>query len=46
MGSVAAHPKEFAAAATIFKYFGGQNPEVPTGEPAIDETAVVPNELV
>ena len=36
----------FSIASTIFKYFGVQNPEELTGEPAIDETATVPNELV
>ncbi len=36
----------FAIASTIFKYFGVQNPEVLSGEPAIDETSNVPNELV
>jgi hypothetical protein len=44
MGSVATHPEEFAS--TNFKYFGVQNPEVLTGEPAIDETGAVANELV
>jgi hypothetical protein len=34
----------FAIASTIFKYFGVQNPEVLTGEPAIDESDNVPNE--
>lgn len=29
----------FSIASTIFKYFGVQNPEVLTGEPAIDENA-------
>ena len=36
----------FAIAATLFKYFGVQNPQVLTGEPAIDESDTVPNELV
>ena len=36
----------FAIASTIFKYFGVQNPEVLTGEPPINESADVPNELV
>jgi uncharacterized protein (DUF1501 family) len=36
----------FSIASTIFKYFGVQNPEELSGEPAIDETAGVPNELV
>ena len=36
----------FAIASTIFKYFGVQNPEVLTGEPAIDESDFVPNERV
>lgn len=36
----------FGIASTIFKYFGVQNPEVLTGEPAIDESNNVPNELV
>jgi hypothetical protein len=36
----------FSIASTIFKYFGVQNPEELSGEPAIDETASVPNELV
>lgn len=34
----------FSIASTIFKYFGVQNPEVLTGEPAIDESDNVPNE--
>ena len=34
----------FSIASTIFKYFGVQNPEVLTGEPAIDESTNVPNE--
>jgi uncharacterized protein (DUF1501 family) len=34
----------FSIASTIFKYFGVQNPEVLTGEPAIDESNNVPNE--
>ncbi len=34
----------FAIASTLFKYFGVQNPEVLTGEPAIDESANVQNE--
>ena len=36
----------FAIASTLFKYFGVQNPEVLTGEPAIDESVNVPNELI
>ena len=36
----------FAIASTIFKYFGVQNPEVLTGEPAIDESDSIPNERV
>ena len=36
----------FAIASTFFKYFGVQNPEVLTGEPAIDESDFVPNERV
>jgi hypothetical protein len=36
----------FAIASSIFKYFGVQNPEVLTGESAIDESAGVPNEKV
>ena len=36
----------FAIASTIFRYFGVQNPEVLTGEPAIDESDFVPNERV
>ena len=36
----------FAIASSIFKYFGVQNPEVLTGEPAIDESTGVPNEKV
>ena len=36
----------FAIASTIFKYFGVQNPEALTGEPAIDESGTVPIELV
>ena len=36
----------FAIASSIFKYFGVQNPEVLTGESAIDESAGVPNEIV
>lgn len=36
----------FAIAAALFKYFGVQNPQVLTGEPAIDESDTVPNELV
>ena len=36
----------FSIASTIFKYFGVQNPEVLTGEPAVDESDTVPNELV
>ena len=36
----------FSIASTIFRYFGVQNPHVLTGEPAIDESDQVPNELV
>lgn len=36
----------FSIASSIFKYFGVQNPQVLTGEPAIDESDQVPNELV
>ena len=36
----------FAIASTIFKYFGVRNPQVLTGEPAIDESNSVPNEWV
>ncbi len=36
----------FAIASTIFKYFGVQNPEVLTGEPAIDESDNIPDERV
>ncbi len=36
----------FSIASTIFKYFGVQNPDVLTGEPAIDESNNVPNEKV
>ena len=36
----------FAIAATLFKYFGVQNPQVLTGEPAIDESDNVPNERI
>jgi hypothetical protein len=36
----------FAIASTIFKYFGVQNPEVLTGEPAIDESNFVQNEMI
>jgi hypothetical protein len=36
----------FAIASTLFKYFGVQNPEVLTGEPAIDESDIVPNERI
>jgi hypothetical protein len=36
----------FGIASTIFQYFGVQNPEVLTGEPAINESDEVPNELV
>ena len=36
----------FAIASSIFKYFGVQNPEVLTGEPAIDESTNVPDEKV
>ncbi|MGD8992235.1 MAG: DUF1501 domain-containing protein [Desulfobacterales bacterium] len=34
----------FAIASTLFKYFGVQNPEVLTGEPAIDESDSIANE--
>lgn len=36
----------FAIASTLFKYFGIQNPEVLTGEPAIDESDDIPNEKI
>jgi hypothetical protein len=36
----------FSIASTIFQYFGVQNPELLNGEPAINESNVVPNELV
>ncbi len=36
----------YSIASTIFKYFGVQNPEVLTGESAIDESDNVPNERV
>ena len=36
----------FAIASTLFKYFGIQNPEVLTGEPAIDESDNIPNERI
>jgi uncharacterized protein (DUF1501 family) len=36
----------FAIASTLFKYFGVQNPEVLTGEPAIDESDNIPNERI
>ena len=36
----------FAIASSFFKYFGVQNPELLTGEPAIDESDNVANELV
>ena len=36
----------FSIASTIFSYFGVQNPEVLTREPAIDESAGIPNEKV
>ena len=36
----------FAIASSFFKYFGVQNPELLTGELAIDESNNVPNELV
>ena len=36
----------FSIASAIFKYFGVQNPEILTGEPAIDESDNVPNEKV
>ena len=36
----------FAIAASMFKYFGVQNPEILTGEPPIDESDDIPNELV
>jgi uncharacterized protein (DUF1501 family) len=36
----------FAIAATLFKYFGVQNPQVLTGEPAIDESDTIPNERI
>lgn len=36
----------FAIASSLYKYFGVQNPEVLTGEPAIDESTAVPDEKV
>lgn len=36
----------FAIASTVFKYFGVQNPQILTGEPAIDESTNVPNEWI
>jgi uncharacterized protein (DUF1501 family) len=36
----------FSIASTIFQYFGVQNPDLLTGEPAINESNDVPNELV
>ncbi|MGD2184473.1 MAG: DUF1501 domain-containing protein [Desulfobacterales bacterium] len=36
----------FAIASSFYKYFGVQNPELLTGEPAIDESNNVANELV
>jgi hypothetical protein len=36
----------FSIASTIFSYFGVQNPEVLTGESALDESASIPNEKV
>jgi hypothetical protein len=36
----------FAIASTIFKYFGVQNPQILTGEPAIDESTNVTNEWI
>lgn len=36
----------FSIASSIFRYFGVQNPEVLTGEPAIDESTNVANERV
>ncbi|MGD8963354.1 MAG: DUF1501 domain-containing protein [Desulfobacterales bacterium] len=36
----------FAIASTLFKYFGVQNPEVLTGEPAIDESDNIANEKI
>ena len=36
----------FAIASTLFQYFGVQNPEVLTGETAIDESDNVPNQRV
>ena len=36
----------FAIASTLFKYFGVQNPQVLTGEPAIDESTNVTNEWI
>jgi hypothetical protein len=36
----------FSIASTLFKYFGVQNPDVLTGEPAIDESDNVPNEKI
>ncbi len=36
----------FSIASTLFKYFGVQNPEVLTGEPAIDESENIPDEKI
>lgn len=36
----------FAIASTLFNYFGVQNPEVLTGEPAIDESDAIADERV
>ena len=36
----------FSIAATIFSYFGVQNPDALTGEPAIDESDAVPDEKI
>jgi uncharacterized protein (DUF1501 family) len=35
----------FAIASSMFKYFGVQNPEILTGEPPIDESDDIPNEI-
>jgi hypothetical protein len=36
----------FSIASTIFRYFGVQNPQILTGEPAIDESTNAPNEWI
>ncbi|WP_457601264.1 DUF1501 domain-containing protein [Hydrogenivirga sp.] len=36
----------FSIVSTAYRYFGVQNPQVVTGEPAIDESNSVPNEFI